>query len=77
MDKVFPNLAADEAAANHCDICSFMSPHIFIQLYDIHYVADTENVFIPNAFDGTRHHRLAAGGKDQGIVRFFIFFAVS
>ena len=76
MHQVFRNLAADKTAAYDGNILRFVVADIGIQLRNVYHIPNAKDIIIANAFDSPGQDGFAAGGKDQGIVCFFVFFAV-
>ena len=76
MHQVFRNLASDKTAAYHGNILCFVVADVGIQLRNVCHIPNAKDIIIANAFDSPGQDGFAAGGEDQGIVCFFVFFAV-
>ena len=62
--QVFRNFATDKAAAHNSNVFCLVGADIDIKLCDVHHIANTEDVFVADAFDSTRQNGLAARRKD-------------
>ena len=76
MHQVFRNLAADKTAAYHGNILRFVVADVGIQLRNVYHIPNAKDIIIADAFDSPGQDGFAAGREDQGIVCFFVFFAV-